>query len=149
MQNPSAQVWVFVKTWAPDIVWSAPVAGTNDELITIDSTHSIPAKAIQAQSITTTLNLDEYNQIFMRIASRDALDASAKLQGWRTHVKLDADGPGGTTWGYKIDGDDGIRFLIISANGKDCTTGNDRPVECSTFDAKVTVTDELSPLDDL
>ena len=140
---PDQETWTLVKAWAPEAEWSAPTAGTNDDVITIDENHDIPAHAMQARSIGTTMAWKDFDRRCMATVSRDALDRSLQRQGWKHHLALDADGPMGTVWGYKMDGNDGTRFLIISGSGKNCTETSDHPTECSAFDVKATVTDAL------
>jgi hypothetical protein len=152
MQNSSIadQAWVVVKAWAPSLTWSAPSAGTNDDALTDDMQHTIPAKAIQVQSISSSvLSVDQYSTIFMAGASRNALDIAVAAQGWKVDKNLDADGVTGTQWGSVRSSQDGMRFLVLSADAKDCTDSSDAPTQCSTFIGKVTVTDAMAAGDDL
>jgi hypothetical protein len=114
----------------------------------IDAQHSIPAHAIQAQSMTAQdVAFEDF--ALMGGSLRDALDAKAAAQGWTKQQALDADGPTGTQWGYRMQTSDGMRFLIVAVTGVDCTATDDAPVHCPHFVAKVTMTDALAAGDDL
>ena len=132
--------------WAPDLQWSAAVAGTNDSLIVIDVDHEIPAGMIQAEDTKANLTAEQYLMIFQDGSSRAKLDAELAKDGWTPHASLDADGATGTQWGYTKNGPEGQQFLVVSANGTNCTG---TPATCTTYEGKVSVTSALAEGDDL
>ncbi|PIR48704.1 hypothetical protein COU80_03310 [Candidatus Peregrinibacteria bacterium CG10_big_fil_rev_8_21_14_0_10_55_24] len=139
--SPASQqpVWVAIKAWAPDLTWSELNTGTNDDLLWIDMEHSIPAHALQTQFIQSAPVVShQFNALSV---SRDALASDLSPLGWKSSNMLDADGPTGTIWGYRMESDVGIRFLIMSIHGKECVASSDRPIGCSSFVTQATVTD--------
>ncbi len=138
----------IVKDWSPTLTWSTPMIGTNDEAITIDEDRSIPTGAMQTKSISAEgVSASNFESIFS--VSRKKLTASMEAAGWSAYLVLDADGPTGTQFGYRLDKDESVRFLIITATGTDCETSEDAPIQCSTFTAKASLTDTLMPGDDM
>lgn len=136
-------IWTMIREWAPSLSWSAPVSGTNDDVIIIDDIWSLPAGSVDTQFITATdIAYADFERIFS--GSRDDLDSTAQAQGWSRDVQLDADGPHGTVWGYRMEASDGIRFLIIVATGTDCETTDDSPAQCRMFTARASLTDSVS-----
>lgn len=126
--------WQVVADWSADLTWSAPVASTNSDAISIDADHSIDAGMIQARTSTAPLTAAQYKQYF--VDGRAALDAAMLAKGWKHHLLLDADGPTGTQWGYIHADEDGTRFVVIAAD--------------STLKiGSVTLTDTLSAGDDM
>lgn len=134
-------VFAAVQAGAPDIDWSAPEPAITATVITIDDEHTIPAGALQTTDVTAVLTPDEYANEFSDL--RETLTSSLNSQGWETHSSLDADGPTGTQWGYRRSSQAGVQFLILGANGTDCETSQEAPVECPMYEASATLTSPL------
>ncbi len=98
--------------------------------------------------MTVPITSDQFGELFMG-TDRNALTASLASSGWGSHPEFDADGATGTQWGYVKNDASGIRFLMFSAHGTDCTTDPKAPVSCSAYEASVYLSDPLAAGDDL
>ena len=91
---------------------------------------------------------DQFDELFMG-TDRNELGSALASSGWGSHLEFDADGAAGTQWGYIKTDAAGQRFLMISANGTQCTTDAESPVTCSAYEAKVYLSDTLTAGDDI
>ncbi len=139
--------WQVVAEWSPQLKWSEPIAGTNQDLIPIDDQRNIPAGAIQARTSFTSVTAGQYGEYF--IDKRAELSTAMIEKGWQEHAALAADGVG-TQWGYIHADEDGTRFVIIAATCEEFLGAKaNEPPPCSAYEASVTITDMLVAGDDL
>ncbi|MDO8649272.1 MAG: hypothetical protein Q7R81_05835 [Candidatus Peregrinibacteria bacterium] len=137
----NADAWAMVKAWTPGLTWSFPERGTNDTEMYIDDNHVIPAQALQAEFMTSTMTRAQFTKFFED--SRSTLEATAQTSNWLKHKWFDADGVTGTSFGFRLDTPQGVKFLIVSANGTDCKGASDQLPTCSTYASMALITDAL------
>lgn len=139
----------FIPEWSTGVSWQPPESGTNDDDIVVDEQHVIDAGNIRTRYITATFTEADFQRVFLEGLSRNEFDTLALERGWQIRASLEADGPTGTQWGYSRVTDQGTSFMIISAQGVDCTADENSPAICLNFASKVSVTSPFTPDGDL
>lgn len=133
-------VFAMFVDWADGISWQAPEDGTNDETIYVDDARTIVPNQLPTRFISATFTEGDFRRVFADSSSRNEITAAAQNLGWEVFSHLDADGPTGTQWGYKLTTEQGIAFLIVNVSGIDCESSDDAPAHCLNFHAKVSET---------